>query len=92
MDPSMEAVEIPELHLEQIHNDAHLTDHHQSYLHVESSSSMRTLHEQNPSAQWELPSILPKEVYKLKWYKYFFVTQIKVSSINILFIGQDEPI
>ena len=88
----MDAVELPELNLEQINTDTQLSECHESYLDAESSSSMITLHKQNPSGNWELSSILSKEVYKLKWYKYFSLTQIKVSSINISFKGQDKPI
>jgi len=41
---------------------------------------------------WELPSILPTEVYKLHWYKYYSITQIKVSSTDVAFTGQDGPL
>lgn len=74
MDPSMDVVEVPKLHPEKTHSDAQLIECQESYLHAKYFSSMITLHEHNPSAQWKLPSILPKEVYKFKWYKYVFVT------------------
>ena len=92
MDPLMEVAKLPELNLEHINTKAQLSERQESYLHAELSSSMITLNEQNPSSQWELPSILPKEIYKLKWYTYFSITSIKDSNINISFIGQDDHI
>ena len=88
----MDAIELREVNCEQIGDEATIIDRQDSYFNVEPSSSMITLHEQNPFAHWEPPSIISKEVYKMKWYKYFATTQIKVSNINISFACQNEAI
>ena len=67
MDPYMDSIEFLEINCEQINDESHILERQDSYLNIEPSSSMITLHQQNFFAHWELPSILLKEVYKLKW-------------------------
>ena len=47
--------------------------------------------ENNPSHEWELPSIVPSEVYDLKWWHYKSASHIKISSVNIPFSDTEEP-
>ena len=92
MDPSLDTVELRTLDCNLEGQTATLVTGPESFSHTDTESSIITLHEANPSGTWDLPSILPFEVYKLKWYKYFSTTQIKISSTNVAFTGQDDPI
>ena len=49
------------------------------------SSSIIHIDNSNPSADCQLPAILPRDVYKLSGWKYFACSQIKVSSVDISF-------
>ena len=40
----------------------------------------------------KLPEILPSEVYKMKWWQYKSNTQINISSLDINFTDQEDPI
>ena len=41
---------------------------------------------------WELPSIVPSEVYDLKWWQYKSASHIKISSVDVSFSDKDEPV
>ena len=56
------------------------------------SSSIIHIDNSNPSADWQIPAILPKDVYKLSCWKYFACSQIRVSSVDISFTDSQEPI
>ena len=55
-------------------------------------SSIIHIQDLNPSENWQLPTILPKDVYKLNGWSLKTTTQIKVSSIDVSFTDKDEPI
>ena len=57
-----------------------------------SNSSIINIQDFNPSKDWQLPNILPSDVYKLKWWQYSSATQIKVSSIDVSFTDFEEPV
>ena len=58
----------------------------------QSSSSIIHIDNTNPSADWQLPALLPRDVYKLTGWKYFSCSQIKVSSVDISFTDSQEPV
>ena len=58
----------------------------------DSSSSVIHIDNSNPSADWKLPTILPKDVYKLSLWKYIACQQIRLSSVDISFIDKQEPV
>ena len=59
-----------------------------------SDSSLLVIHidNSNPSADWKLPTILPKDVYKLSLWKYIACQQIHLSSVDISFTDKQEPV
>ena len=69
-----------------------LTERKYSFHTSSASSSIITINDTIPSPDWKLPEILPSEVYKMKWWQYKSCTQIKISSLEITFTDQEEPI
>ena len=71
-----------------------LAERRSSFLNEPSSSNFSIINIQdfNPSENWQLPKILPSDVYKLNWWQYKSATQIKVSSIDVSFTDSDKPI
>ena len=59
------------------------SDNTSSIIHIENT---------NPSSEWQLPAILPKDVYKLSFWEYIACTHIKVSSVDISFTDSEEPV
>ena len=57
-----------------------------------SHSSVIHITDRNPSSNWEIPRIVPSEVYDLKWWKYKSSTQVKLSSIHVSFSDNEEPV
>jgi len=66
MDPSLDTVEHRTLECTQDGRTTTLASGFDQYQHDDPESSVITLREENPSPNWELPSILPTEVYKLR--------------------------
>ena len=56
------------------------------------SSSIIHIENTNPSSEWELPTILPRDVYKLSYWEYLTCTQIKVSYVDLIDYGHDRKI
>ena len=95
MDPSMDTVSLATLDCQSGNNtEAFLAKIRSSFLNEPSSSNSSIINIQdfNPSEDWQLPKILPSDVYKLNWWQYKSVTQIKVSSIDVSFTDSDEPV
>ena len=55
-------------------------------------SSIVHIDEFNPSHEWKLPTLLPKEIYKLKLWEYVSAQHFRVSSIDIAFTNADQPV
>ena len=88
---------IPHITLDcQSRNNAEvsLAERRSSFMNESSSSnsSIINIQDLNPSQDWQLPKILPSNVYKLKWWQYSSATQIKVSSIDVSFADSEEPV
>jgi hypothetical protein len=67
MDPSMDTIELQTLHCDANDSFVSLAKKISSFQNIESSSSIISMNDFNPSTDWKLPGILPKEVYKMKW-------------------------
>ena len=55
-------------------------------------SSIIHIDEPNPSYEWKLPTLLPKEIYKLKFWEYVSSQHFRVSSVDIAFTDADNPV
>ena len=69
-----------------------LAERKSSFQTFGASSSIITIDDIIPSLDWKMPEILPSEVYKMKWWQYKSCTQIKISSLDITFTDQEDPI
>ena len=71
-----------------------LAERRSSFTHECSTSDSSIIHidNTNPSSNWELPQILPRDVYKLHWWNYIACTHIKVSSVDISFTDSQDPV
>ena len=91
----MDAIPLGHLDCES-NNDTEvsLAERRSSFCNESSTSESSIIHIQdlNPSANWQLPAILPNDVYKLNWWSFKTATQIKVSSIDVSFTNKDEPV
>ena len=89
MDPSMDIATHPVLDCQQEENgEVSLAERRSSFAECstsDSSSSVIHIDNSNPSADWKLPTILPKDVYKLSLWKYIACQQIRLSSVDISF-------
>ena len=88
---------IPHLSLDCEQNEdgaVSLAERRSSFVHDCSTSDSSVIHitDRNPSSNWELPPIVPSEVYDLKWWKYKSSTQVKLSSIDVCFADNEEPV
>ena len=93
MDPSMDSVELTSLDFQSTDQTTVSLDERKSSFQTSgASSSIITIDDTIPSPDWKLPKILPSEVYKMKWWQYKSCTQIKISSLDINFTDQEEPI
>ena len=95
MNPSMDIVSLTTLDCQSEYNtEVSLAERRSSFMNKSSSSNSSIINIQdfNPSQDWQLPKILSSDVYKLYWWQYKSVIQIKVSSIDISFTDSDEPI
>ena len=54
-------------------------------------TSIVHIDEFNPSHEWKLPTILLKEIYKLKLWEYVSAQHFRVSSVDIAFTNADQP-
>ena len=91
----MDAVSHTTLNCQSKNNaEVSLAERRSSFMNESSTSNSSIINVQgfNPSQDWQLPKIFSSDVYKLKWWKYSFVTQIKVSSIDVSFIDFEEPV
>ena len=59
---------------------------------IDLDSSIIHIDESNLSAEWKLPSLLPKEIYKLKLWEYVAAQHFRVSSVDIAFTDADNPV
>ena len=95
MDPTMDVATHNILDCQQDdNNEVSLAERHSSFTECstsDQSSSIIHINNTNPSADWQLPAILPRDVYKLSGWKYFAYSQIKVSSVDISFSDNQEP-
>ena len=83
MDPSMDVTTHSTLDCQQDgSNEVSLAERRSSFAECSTStldSSIIHIDNSNPSADWQLPDIFPREVYKLSGWNYFACSQIKVS-------------
>ena len=93
MDPSMDSVGFTSLEYQSTdQTTVSLTERKSFFQTSAASSSIITIDDTIPSPDWKLPEILPSEVYKMKWWQYKSCTQTKISSLDITFTDQEEPI
>ena len=96
MDPSMDIASHTLLDCQQNENgEVSLAERRSSFTECSSSDlSSSIIHIDNtiPSSEWQLPAILPKDVYKLSFWEYIACTHIKVSSIDVSFTDSEEPV
>lgn len=94
MDPAMDQVELFVLDC-QTQNDVEvsLADCRSYFIRTSTSKDSSIIHmnDENPSTNWQLPKIVPSEVYNLKWWRYHSATQIKVMSIDVSFSDSNDP-
>ena len=93
MDLSMDSVRLTSLDCQSTdQTTVSLTERKSSFQTSTASLSIITIDDTIPSPDWKLPEILPSEVYKMKWWQYKSCTQIKISSLDITFTDQEDPI
>ena len=91
----MDTVSVATLDCESANDiEVSLAERRSSFCNETSTSNYSIIHIQdlNPSENWQLPAILPHDVYKLNWWSFKTTTQIKVSSIDVSFTDKDEPV
>ena len=94
MDPAMDNVSLATLDCESANDtEVSLSERRSSFYNETSTSDSSIIHIQdlNPFENWQLPAILPHDVYKLNWWSFKTATQIKVSSIDVSFTNKYEP-
>jgi len=93
MDPLMDYVGLTSLDFQSIDQTiVSLAERRSSFQNSGASSSIITIDDTIPFPDWKVPEILPSEVYKIKWWQYTSHTKIKISSLDITFTDQEEPI
>ena len=58
--------------------------------HVPKDSFLISINETGPTNNWELPLIDSKDIYKVKWIKYFFLFHQNVFNRYLVIVGDES--